>query len=47
LIKYLLREWKMKGQKTKTFRVYFKVIIVQFAWRILAAVGGGGGKGIG
>jgi tRNA 2-selenouridine synthase SelU len=31
----------MKGQKTKTFQVYFKVIIMQFAWRIV----GGGWRG--
>jgi len=36
---------EMKGQKTKTFQIYFKVIIMQFAWRIVGA-GWGGGKGI-
>ena len=32
---------EMKGQKTKTFQMYFKVIIMQFAWRIVGAAGGG------
>jgi hypothetical protein len=34
---------EMKGQRTRTFQVHFKVIIVQFAWRI---VGPGVGAGV-